>query len=378
MFNGYAIKSEYYGSFQGKDYTYVSAENQSDDEFYLKLLHNNSINIPYSSIIDFLVDIDSGKREGDVSFYFNGSGQYLNFYKLFVIIDGTSYGDPYDLDGLVWTERIPIKNERTSVELRIVQDGRSELPFPDIYIHDIKLRNANIVRPSQCPIRITDNTNSEEINKSLKNHCNTIQLAGGVNLQKLVNIIEDLQKIGFANEVTLLLEGAYYEGNLDIHAKNLTIKSISIQKPVIDGNNGDGNIFLNNTSNIKLYNLNLINSEEGLCLRNSKNCVVSDNNLHFLNEKEAGIYLCGGSNNNTIKNNLIFTPNVKSLSIASNKSIDNTIYIKNNGMSMIEEDGTFYCISDYSFSKYDEVARTCSTEKIKCELKKNNNWWVCQ
>ena len=117
---------------------------------------------------------------------------------------------------------------------------------------------------------------------------NIIYVHPGDPLQTIVNT--------FTNKI-LCLEAGVYKGPIYIGANvnNLTIKSMSKWGAILDGGNADYTIKLDNTSNICVKDIIILNGTYGLSVKNCNECTIEHSKIRLF--REDGIHMYNSSGN---------------------------------------------------------------------------------
>jgi parallel beta-helix repeat protein len=320
-------------------------------------------------------------EDGEIKFKYWDSPFYGPDFMLIFSINGENHTIPFTYSSK-FKEAGPFP---ISGDSRLIWDYRAKNPnkmknrdlVSSIRLDDIGLEEMQFIKSKKinCPILIHAHEDKQAIAEAVRKSCNTILLSSGVNLQEILDIIEKIQnEEGLANK-TLLLDSGSYEGPINIKAKNLIIEPKSYQDVTIKGNNAEYTVCLNNTTNVQLFGLNLIDSSTGIILNSSMNCIISDNTIDYLDGVETGIYIFNSSDN-IIRDNAINPNGADDITIASNRSKNNNIYVKNDGI--ICEGKSYYYVSGRSFLIYDLTNKKWIQSNIQGKLKLNNTWWLCQ
>jgi hypothetical protein len=279
---------------------------------------------------------------------------------------------PYPLDSnkheLVWSYRFGNPTD-------------SDIVSSKAFIDDIHMMGLQICGEKSLGPSIGPNDNFEEIYSKLNNSINITYITQGSNLQMVFDAAKAVEKNQLYFAKTFILNGDYFEGNLTIRVNNICImpetKTILNQEKVkLDGKWHRFNILLENTTNVSIIGLDLVNNLCSIQLENCVGCKIQGNDIMVSNnvqECPVGLLLYNSSQCEITNNFIINDENRACLSskaiwlISSTKTIikgnningfKNNIFLTNNSCN----NEIYGCLDDTCINN--------SFEESKC-----NNWW---
>lgn len=210
----------------------------------------------------------------------------------------------------------------------------------------------------------------------------------GSNLSELISRSENK---------TLCLENGDYRGGFIINVKNLKIKAKNIKGARIISEKPDYNIVIDNTSNVDIEGIDLLESPCGIILFNSTYCDIKNNTIAI--SSKAGIHIELSSYNNITGNNITASSSGYGVNITRsdhNKILNNIITTQGfayaidvfsicNTVSSIGN-SCIYCCSDETKCKIDPYGRLKCTDHcsigplddcVSCDQINETNKWSC-
>lgn len=291
------------------------------------------------------------KGKGQLQFTWANEPSSSHLFNLVVTLDDKELASINCIPFQNWqaSKSIRIHNSDSDLHKLIFELKLKDLPintncnpkylFSNAWIDNIKTTGSlQFVIRGICPGIIKESDDNSSIINSLM-VCDEFKLDAGVRLQRIIDLIEQFQKMGYQGSKVLIIQGGAYEGPLEIvNIRDVTFKkSDEIGEIMLSGI--DTSIKIKNSSNIIIKNLNFGKSNEnGLLIIDSNNCIIENNKITGFNYSGVKVI---NSTYNTIKNNIIksgrnevdgiYLTNSSSNDIMSNIiEIDNYIYILTN------------------------------------------------